>query len=95
MQTQEYYQIFERDHPIIGAYFKTKKEAQNYLKKIALDIDSANKSPFLFNAYVRRLPYLPIRDILFLKKIYADGHEETVTLVIKQIKTIPYAVNFE
>ncbi|HSW77922.1 MAG TPA: hypothetical protein VLG36_03930 [Candidatus Chromulinivoraceae bacterium] len=94
MQNQEYYQIFERDHPIIGAYFPTKKEAQNHLKKIALDIDSANKTPILFSTYERRLSYLPIRDILFLKKIYADGHEESVSLVIRTIKTVAQYNNF-
>ena len=88
MQSQEYYQIFERDHPIVGAYFQTKKEARNYLKDVALQIEKAEKSPILFNTYVRRLSSLPIRDILFLKKVYADGHEETLTLVIRNVKTV-------
>ena len=94
MQNQEYYQIFERDHPIIEAHFRTKKEAQNHLKKLALEIESAGKSPFLFSSYERRLPYLPIRDILFLKKLYADGHEETISLVIRHIKLAPQYINF-
>jgi hypothetical protein len=94
MQNHEYYQIFEKDHPLVGAHFQTKKQAQNHLKKIALEVDSKGKSPFLFTTYERRLPYLPIRDILFLKRIYADGHEETVTLVIRHIKLAPQFTNY-
>ena len=94
MQTHEYYQIFVKEHPLIDGCFQTKREARSYLKKIALEIDKKNGSPFLFTTYVRRLPNLPIRDILFLKQIYADGHEEPLSLVIRHIKYIPTTIKF-
>lgn len=86
MQNHEYYQIFEKEHPLIDGHFLTKREARRHLQKIAVEIESKGTSPFLFTTYVRRLSHLPVRDILFLKRIYADGHEEPVSLVIRRIK---------
>jgi|GEM_PF-5654925 len=86
MHNPEYFQIFERDHPVIGAHFSTKKEARDYLKEIASQIQTSNNTPFLFNSYQRKLAHLPLRDMLFLRKVYADGHEENVTLLIRTMK---------
>jgi hypothetical protein len=93
MKNHEFYQIYENGHPMRDATFETKLAAQNYLRSLAKAIE-ASDAKFLFAFYQRRLAYLPVRDILYLKKLYADDHEETVTLVIRHVKITPFNRSF-
>jgi hypothetical protein len=90
---QQYYQVFENNHPLINANFETIKGARDYLKNIAHLIQSSDNVP-PFTVYERRLSHLPLRNILWLKRLYADGHEENVTLMIKEVKLSPFNNNF-
>jgi hypothetical protein len=86
---KEYYQIYENNHPVIDANFETMKGARDYLKNIARLVE-ASDTDFYFSRYQRRLAHIPLRDILWLKRLYADGHEEKVTFVIRVVRLSPY-----
>lgn len=93
MKKEAHYQIYENNHPVINAHFETRKGARNYLKNIAKLVQSSEVD-LPFAVYERQLPHLPLGNILWLKRLYADGHEERVTFIIREVKLAPFNNNF-
>lgn len=77
------YQIYEDGLPLLGMGFETEQEARQRLRGIVHELQHASMGWYRIES---RLPsYLPVRNVLGVRKVYGDGSTVNVTYVIRRI----------
>ena len=83
LQAQNYYQIYEDGRPLGGMAFSTLKAARRRLRGLVEELQQASNGWYEVTS---RLPtYLPVRNILGVRKTYGDGSSVNVTYVIQKV----------
>lgn len=76
MHTQ-YFQILENNHPLSKHKYQTQRQARIALRAIC-NYQIAASEPMGYD-FERRLPHLPITNVMWLQKNYEDGSNEKYT----------------
>ena len=82
VQHTEVYQICENGHALSGLVFYERSQARMRLRSLVSELQYASAGWYRVE---QRLARLPVRDILGVRRIYADGHSEVFTYTIRRI----------
>lgn len=89
---QEFYQIYEDHRPLINQSYPSIRHANIALKNI-FTMQANHGSSFGYEVE-NRLPFLPIRKSLALRKKYADGSTVNVSYTVRHVKMHPVYSNY-
>lgn len=89
---QEFYQIYEDRRPLINQSYPSMRHASKGLQNI-LTMQSSHGSLFGYEVE-NRIPVLPIRRSLAIRKKYADGSTVNVTYTVRHIQMHPVYSNY-
>lgn len=84
---QDFFQIYEDHRPLINQSYPSIRHANKALQNI-LVMQSNHGSLFGYEVE-NRLPFLPVRKSLALRKKYADGSTVNVSYTVRQVKLQP------
>ena len=76
------YQICENGHSLTGLVFYERDQARLRLRSLVSELRYASAGWYRVE---QRLPLLPVRSILGVRRIYADGHSEAYTYTIRRV----------
>lgn len=82
LQTKTYYQIYEDGHPLNGMAYDNIRVARRRLRSLIKDLTLVSAGWYVVS---RRLPNVPVRNTLGVRKTYNDGSTVHVTYTIRQV----------